>query len=93
MPNIVVQMTDISYLGAEGQSSDTTQDKELAEEAIHDEGQVAIDNNVGQIADIEEPQLHLKTYIAIAAMMLMNIAQLMSLQGPPTVVSTLFFLC
>lgn len=34
----------------------------------------------------EEPELHFRTYIAIAAMFLLNLTQVFALQGPPVVV-------
>ena len=34
----------------------------------------------------EEPELHMKTYIALAAMFMLNMVQLVALQGPPTLV-------
>ena len=34
----------------------------------------------------EEPELHLRTYIAVAAMFLLNLTQVFALQGPPVVV-------
>jgi hypothetical protein len=37
--------------------------------------------------DEEEPELHAKTYIALAAMFLLNFVQVLALQGPPAVVS------
>lgn len=36
----------------------------------------------------EEPELHMKTYIALAAMFMLNMVQLVALQGPPTLVRT-----
>ena len=36
----------------------------------------------------EEPQIHLRTWIALASMFLMNFVQTFALQGPPAVVST-----
>lgn len=36
--------------------------------------------------DDEEPELHTRTYIALAAMFVLNLVQVMALQGPPTVV-------
>jgi hypothetical protein len=33
-----------------------------------------------------EPELHARTYIALAAMILLNFIQILALQGPPTVV-------
>ena len=35
----------------------------------------------------EEPELHLRTYIALAAMLLLNLVQVLALMGPPSVVS------
>lgn len=37
----------------------------------------------------EEPELHFRTYIAIAAMFLLNLTQVFALQGPPVVVRDL----
>lgn len=35
----------------------------------------------------EEPEMHARTYLALAAMFLLNLAQVVALQGPPAVVS------
>lgn len=35
----------------------------------------------------EEPELHLRTYVAWGAMILVNFVQVLSLQSPPSVVS------
>jgi hypothetical protein len=35
----------------------------------------------------EEPEIHLRTWIALAAMFLLNYVQVFALQGPPAVVS------
>ena len=37
----------------------------------------------------EEPELHFRTYIALAAMFLLNLVQVFALQGPPAVVRCL----
>ena len=34
----------------------------------------------------EEPELHMRTYIALASMFLLNLVQVVALQGPPAVV-------
>lgn len=34
----------------------------------------------------EEPSIHIHTYIALAAMFMLNLVQLVALQGPPTFV-------
>lgn len=36
--------------------------------------------------DDEEPELHARTYVALAAMFLLNLVQVFALQGPPAVV-------
>lgn len=37
--------------------------------------------------DDEEPEIHARTYLAVAAMFLLNTVQVVALQGPPAVVS------
>ena len=37
--------------------------------------------------DEEEPEIHARTWIALAAMFLLNFVQVVALQGPPAVVS------
>ena len=51
------------------------------------------DDNSTHGSETEEPELHLKTYIALAAMFLMNLVQIVALQGPPTVVSYHTIVC
>lgn len=36
--------------------------------------------------DEEEPRIHARTYVALAAMLLLNLVQVVALQGPPAVV-------
>lgn len=36
--------------------------------------------------DEEEPEIHARTYIALVAMFLLNLVQVVALQGPPAVV-------
>jgi hypothetical protein len=36
----------------------------------------------------EEPELHARTYLALLAMFLLNMVQVVALQGPPAVVSS-----
>ena len=43
-------------------------------------------NLVYDIVD-EEPDIHMRTWIALAAMLLLNLAQVFAVQGPPAVVS------
>lgn len=35
----------------------------------------------------EEPEIHFRTYVAVAAMLILNYVQIIALQGPPVVVS------
>lgn len=35
----------------------------------------------------QEPEIHLRTYIAVVAMLLLNYVQIIALQGPPLVAS------
>ncbi|KAK5455817.1 hypothetical protein LTS15_005134 [Exophiala xenobiotica] len=37
--------------------------------------------------DFEEPEIHMRTWVALAAMCLLSMAQLVALQGPPAVLS------
>jgi hypothetical protein len=68
----------------------TTQDYKHESQAVEDfekhsgppENNLVYDN-----AD-EEPVVHLRTWIALASMFLMNFVQTLALQGPPSVVST-----
>lgn len=36
--------------------------------------------------DEEEPEIHARTYVALAAMFILNLVQVIALQGPPAVV-------
>lgn len=38
----------------------------------------------------EEPSIHVRTYIALAAMFMLNLVQLVALQGPPTFVCQVY---
>lgn len=43
--------------------------------------------NLSYNDDEEEPEIHMRTWIALAAMWLLNYVQVVALQGPPAVVS------
>ena len=47
---------------------------------------VTAENNIVYDEVDEEPELHARTYIALAAMFLLNLVQVVALQGPPAVV-------
>lgn len=57
------------------------------EDAKHLEGIPASTANLVYSHDDEEPELHARTYFAVAAMFLLNMVQVLALQGPPAVVS------
>lgn len=54
-------------------------------EAQHMEKPVTDDNPVYDEVD-EEPEIHMRTWIALASMFLLNLVQVFALQGPPAVV-------
>lgn len=76
----------------------STQDRveETLETSQHDRSHEADLEKVASISsgnlvynDVdEEPAIHLRTWIALASMFLMNFVQTFALQGPPSVVST-----
>lgn len=47
---------------------------------------VSSENNLVYDEVDEEPELHARTWLAIAAMFLLNLVQVFALQGPPAVV-------
>lgn len=57
-------------------------------EAIHLEQIMTQDGNLVYDGD-EEPEVHMRTWIALAAMFLLNLVQVFALQGPPAVASKL----
>lgn len=41
-----------------------------------------------EYTDVDKaPELHMRTYIALASMLMLNMAQLLALQGPPAMVT------
>ena len=52
----------------------------------HVERVVTSDANLVYDDNDEEPELHARTYFALAAMFLLNLVQVLALQGPPAVV-------
>lgn len=47
----------------------------------------ALDGNLVYADEEQEPELHARTYVAVASMFLLNLVQLVALQGPPALVS------
>lgn len=46
-----------------------------------------IDDNLVYDDAEEEPEIHIRTWVAVAAMFLLNLVQILALLGPPVVVS------
>lgn len=55
-------------------------EKESLEQTPSQEGNLFYDGE-------EEPEIHMRTWIALASMWLLNLVQVFALQGPPAVVS------
>jgi hypothetical protein len=68
-----------------GQAHSLDNEKSLSEEKPLDRHVTSATNLVYDDID-EEPELHARTYIALAAMLLLNLVQVVALQGPPAVV-------
>jgi hypothetical protein len=58
-------------------------------DAKHHEDVIDASTDLVYNDDDEEPELHARTYLALAAMFLLNLVQVFALQGPPAVVSYL----
>lgn len=57
-----------------------------------EEVEKAFDNDISNIVyDLAElePEVHLRTYLAVASMIVINFVQVLALQGPPTVVRSI----
>ena len=63
---------------------DEKQDFEAKEKHLETTGGDA--NNLTYDYDEEEPEIHMRTWIAIGAMWLLNFVQVVALQAPPAVV-------
>jgi hypothetical protein len=55
-------------------------------DAAHTETVTPTVSNLNYGDEEEEPELHARTYFALAAMFLLNLVQVLALQGPPAVV-------
>lgn len=51
------------------------------EDTLSEEGNLVYDGD-------EEPEIRMRTWIALASMFILNLVQVFALQGPPAVVST-----
>lgn len=64
-------------------------DIELDGEASHEE---VVSGNLNYNDDEREPEIHARTYYALAAMFLLNMVQVLALLGPPAAVCIVFHL-
>lgn len=76
---------DDPQLNRPGHAYSMDNEKNLSEEK-HLERVVTSESNLVYDDVDEEPELHARTYIALAAMFLLNLVQVVALQGPPAVV-------
>lgn len=78
------------HIGVGEQKRVTLKSTEKTEsESEHLENTVTLEDNLVYNAVDEEPEIHMRTWIALAAMFLLNLVQVFALQGPPAVVSKL----
>lgn len=70
------------------QAHSLVQEKDISEDENekHIENVVSSSSNLVYDNNDEEPELHARTYFALAAMFLLNLVQVLALQGPPAVV-------
>jgi hypothetical protein len=70
-------------------NSSKQKDIEFDGGATHEE---VVSDNLGYNDDEREPEIHARTYYALAAMFLLNMVQVVALQGPPAAVCIVFHL-
>ena len=75
-------------VSAEHVQAQSSADEKTLEEEKHLERVVTSSANLVYDDNDEEPELHARTYFALAAMFLLNLVQVLALQGPPSVVRT-----
>lgn len=72
-------------MGTSSERHGITHDKSH-EETVHTEKAPSPVSNYNYNQEEEEPELHARTYFALSAMFLLNLVQVLALQGPPAVV-------
>lgn len=73
-------------LDASGEIPPLEEEKNMSDEK-HLERTVTSESNLVYDDVDEEPELHARTWLALGAMFLLNLVQVVALQGPPAVVS------
>ena len=80
-------MSEVSEAGdkptAEGMKTPPIQDEKVDVTRVEP---TAASFNIEYYDDEHEPELHARTYVALLAMFLLNMVQVLALQGPPAVV-------
>ncbi|OAQ58550.1 siderophore iron transporter [Pochonia chlamydosporia 170] len=71
------------------QQTQVSPSEKTLEDSEHLEMTANETSNLAYSQDDEEPELHARTYFAVAAMFVLNMVQVLALQGPPTVLSTI----
>lgn len=64
-------------------NTSTAEDEKAEEKHVES---AATGGNINYDDDENEPELHARTYVALAAMFLLNMVQVLALQGPPAAV-------
>jgi hypothetical protein len=82
-------------MSAKDDTSEQKHELDASEELVT--GSLAVEKNTNDeilvYDNVEEvPELHMRTWIAMASMLLLKFAELLALQGPPAVVSA-YVLC
>ena len=85
------QTTEAGHQSAERNKQDVSQYGEKQHSSI-EQHEHALDSHGNLVYENseEEPELHARTYLALASMFLLNYVQVVALQGPPAVVRNPF---
>ena len=78
--------TGEDLINAEQTPNISSGDEKSQPRSTHLEQVVSNDQNLHYDEVDEEPELHARTWLALAAMMLLNMVQVVALTGPPAVV-------
>jgi hypothetical protein len=82
--------TSAAEVPPEVQGAHSQLSEEVIEEVKQEDAVLTSSTNLIYLHEGEEPELHAWTYFAVAAMFLLNMVQVLALQGPPAVVSKIF---
>lgn len=85
-PQFPTAGTDADLINVEDKPNASSIEEKDQPGSDHLEQVVTNDQNLHYDEVDEEPQLHARTWLALAAMMLLNMVQVVALTGPPVVV-------